>query len=99
MEKIKSRPDVFNARKTFWFEKFYWFITSENYLVISGRDFHQNEAIVKKYLRKGDIYMHADYHGAASTIIKNPNKDEDIPQNSLNEAAIATICRSKAWDA
>lgn len=41
-----------NARKQFWFEKFYWFISSENYLVITGRDFQQNEMIVKKYLKK-----------------------------------------------
>jgi Predicted RNA-binding protein homologous to eukaryotic snRNP len=40
------------AKKTYWFEKFYWFITSENYLVICGRDAQQNEAIVKKYLKK-----------------------------------------------
>ena len=25
-------------RKVFWFEKFSWFITSENYLVIGGKD-------------------------------------------------------------
>jgi predicted ribosome quality control (RQC) complex YloA/Tae2 family protein len=31
-------------RKTQWFEKFHWFITSENFIVISGRDAQQNEA-------------------------------------------------------
>ena len=35
------------------FEKFLWFITSENYLVIGGRDQQQNEMIVKRYLRPG----------------------------------------------
>ena len=30
------------TRKTFWFEKFYWFVSTEGYLVISGRDSHQN---------------------------------------------------------
>lgn len=35
------------------FEKFYWFISSENYLVIGGRDQQQNELIVKRYLRPG----------------------------------------------
>ena len=81
-----------------WFEKFYWFITSENYLVISGRDAQQNEVIVKKYMRTGDIYIHADFHGAASTVIKNLHPQQPVPQQSLDEAAIATICRSKAWD-
>ena len=32
------------------FEKFFWFISSENYLVIGGRDQQQNELVVKKYL-------------------------------------------------
>ena len=35
------------------FEKFFWFISSENYLVIGGRDQQQNEIIVKKYLKAG----------------------------------------------
>ena len=38
------------------FEKFYWFISSENYLVIGGRDQQQNELIVKRYLTEG-YYM------------------------------------------
>ena len=35
------------------FEKFHWFISSENFLIISGRDQQQNELIVKRHLRKG----------------------------------------------
>lgn len=55
-----------------WFEKFNWFISSENYLVIAGRDGQQNEILVRRYLRSGDVYVHADIHGATSIIIKNP---------------------------
>ena len=51
------------SRTVFWFEKFNWCITSDNYLVIGGRDAQQNEAIVKRYLRPGDAYLHADVHG------------------------------------
>lgn len=87
-----------NARKQFWFEKFYWFISSENYLVITGRDFQQNEMIVKKYLKKGDLYVHAEYIGAGSTIIKNISKDNVIPQQTIEEAGVAAICRCKSWD-
>lgn len=36
------------------FEKFLWFISSENYLVIAGRDQQQNELIVKRYLKPGE---------------------------------------------
>lgn len=55
-----------------WFEKFNWFISSENYLVLAGRDGQQNEMLVRRYLRAGDVYVHADIHGASSLIIKNP---------------------------
>lgn len=37
----------------FRFEKFLWFISSENYIVIGGRDQQQNELIVKRYLKPG----------------------------------------------
>jgi predicted ribosome quality control (RQC) complex YloA/Tae2 family protein len=45
---------VSKSRKVYWFEKFIWFISSENYLVIGGRDRQQNETLVKRYLKKGD---------------------------------------------
>lgn len=51
-------------------------------MVISGRDVQQNEVIVKRYMNKDDIYMHADIHGSASTIIKNPSASV-IPDSTL----------------
>jgi hypothetical protein len=41
------------VRKPAWYERFHWFISSENYLIISGRDAQQNELIVKRYFRWG----------------------------------------------
>ena len=38
---------------------------------LGGRDAQQNELIVKRYMREGDIYVHADLHGASSIVIKN----------------------------
>ena len=35
------------------FEKFLWFISSENFLVLGGRDQQQNELVVKRHLRDG----------------------------------------------
>ena len=61
-------------RKPFWFEKFRWFITSDNYLVLAGRDAHQNETLVKRYLRPGDAYLHADVFGASSCILRAKRK-------------------------
>jgi predicted ribosome quality control (RQC) complex YloA/Tae2 family protein len=88
-----------SARKPYWFERFHWFISSENYLVLSGRDAQQNELLVKRYLRKGDAYVHADVHGAASTVIKNNDSTMPIPPLTLSQAGQACVCRSAAWDA
>uniref|UniRef100_F6TDD6 Ribosome quality control complex subunit NEMF n=1 Tax=Ciona intestinalis TaxID=7719 RepID=F6TDD6_CIOIN len=90
--------NILKARKVYWFEKFLWFISSENYLVIGGREAQQNEVLVKKYLNQGDIYVHADLHGATSCIIKNPS-GQPIPPKTLNEAGTMATCHSAAWDA
>ena len=71
LRQVKAVAVAQALRKPLWFEKFYWFLTSENYLVLSGRDAQQNELLVKRYLRKDDLYVHADLHGAATTILRN----------------------------
>lgn len=100
-------------RKPFWFEKFHWFITSDNYLVLAGKDAHQNETLVKRYLRPGDAYLHADVFGASSCILRakrrrvnrssGKNKKQystqvlPLSEQALREAGHFTICHSSAW--
>ena len=55
--KVKEVSAAKVERQALWFEKFCWFITSENFLVLSGHDAQQNEILVKRYLRKGDLYV------------------------------------------
>ncbi|CAL8289824.1 ribosome quality control complex subunit NEMF [Gadus morhua] len=98
LKEVQTVTTIQKARKVYWFEKFLWFISSENYLVIAGRDQQQNEMIVKRYLRAGDIYVHADLHGATSCVIKNPS-GIPIPPRSLTEAGTMAVCYSAAWDA
>lgn len=59
IKEAQTIHSIKKARKVLWFEKFKWFITSENYLVLGGRDAQQNELLVKKYMRPKDVYMHA----------------------------------------
>lgn len=98
LKEVQTITNINKARKTYWFEKFFWFITSENYLVIAGRDQQQNELIVKRYMRDNDIYVHADIHGASSVVVKNPS-GQPVPPKSLNEAGTMAICYSVAWEA
>ncbi|XP_009426042.3 ribosome quality control complex subunit NEMF isoform X5 [Pan troglodytes] len=98
LKEVQTVTSIQKARKVYWFEKFLWFISSENYLIIGGRDQQQNEIIVKRYLTPGDIYVHADLHGATSCVIKNPT-GEPIPPRTLTEAGTMALCYSAAWDA
>lgn len=67
---MKTVAQVSKIRKPMWFEKFFWFISSENYLVVAGRDAQQNETLVKRHLGPDDVYVHADLHGASSVVVK-----------------------------
>ncbi|XP_030508734.2 uncharacterized protein LOC115723399 [Cannabis sativa] len=94
----KTVATISHMRRVHWFEKFNWFISSENYLVISGRDAQQNEMIVKRYMSKGDVYVHAELHGASTTVIKNHRPEQPIPPLTLNQAGCFTVCHSQAWN-
>ncbi|KFY22612.1 hypothetical protein V493_06468, partial [Pseudogymnoascus sp. VKM F-4281 (FW-2241)] len=95
-EKAILRP----VRKHMWFEKFTWFISSDGYLVLGGRDAQQNEILYKRYLRKGDVYVHADLDGAASVFIRNQDAriDSPIPPSTLSQAGILAVSSSSAWE-
>ena len=82
-----------------WFEKFHWAISSEGYLIIGGRDAQQNEQLVKRYLRPGDLYVHAEIHGASSVVVRNKVRNAEVPPRTLNEAGSMAVCYSTAWDA
>lgn len=81
-----------------WFEIYHWFISSEGFLVISGRDAKSNERIVKRHLKDKDLYVHADVYGAPSTIIKV--EGEKAPTEvTIREACAFAVSFSRAWPA
>ncbi|KAJ3224729.1 hypothetical protein HK099_007978 [Clydaea vesicula] len=108
----KNSSTISKNRKPYWFEKFLWFISTENYLVLGGRDTAQNEILIKKYLSKGDIFVYADLEGAAPVIVKNiitsnnelnlqpppSTPEQPVPPQTLLQAGTMSICQSKAWD-
>ncbi|EHA25256.1 hypothetical protein ASPNIDRAFT_49657 [Aspergillus niger ATCC 1015] len=95
-EKQVLRP----ARKTFWFEKFLFFISSEGYLVLGGRDVMQSEILYRRYLKKGDVFVHADLQGATPMIVKNRSNSPNapIPPSTLSQAGNLCVATSSAWD-
>ncbi|KAA6342950.1 MAG: hypothetical protein EZS28_052350, partial [Streblomastix strix] len=83
---VKERQQQLKKlRRRFWFEKFRWFISSDGYLVLCGKDATTNEMLVRRYLRQHDVYVHADIVGAASVVIKNIKKrKKTIPDSGDN---------------
>ncbi len=86
---------LIEKKKKEWFEKFHWFRSSDGYLVIAGKDLRSNNDLVKKYLEKDDLFLHADIHGASVVVIKSEGKE--IPKTTINEAAQFSVVYSKAW--
>jgi len=100
IEVKKQEKKNVESEKIFWFERYRWFISSDGNIVIGGKDAKTNELVVKKYLKEGDRYAHADIQGASSIIIKSKNvNDEKIPvsERTLEEACIFAASFSKAW--
>ena len=105
LEKIKSKkelamenisiPKKREKKNLKWYEKLRWFITSDSTLVVAGRDAGTNEAVVKKYLDNNDIYLHADIHGASSTVIKLESKS--LNDTILKESGEFAASFSSAW--
>lgn len=98
---LKQEKEVLRpVRKQQWFEKYIYFISSDGYLVLGGKDAQQNEIIYRRYLRKGDVYVHSDLKGSVPMIIKNnPNTpDAPIPPSTLSQAGNLSVCTSEAWD-
>jgi len=85
------------SRKKEWYEKFRWFFSSNNFLVIGGKDSSTNEIVIKKHLDSEDLVYHTDAPGSPFVIIKNPDKKE-IPKETKEEAACFAATFSKAWD-
>jgi len=88
----KARPAP--RKKKLWFERYKWFISSEGFLVISGRDAKSNENIFRKHLKAGDRYVHADIPGAPSVVVKDGARASGT---TLKEACQFSLAHSKAW--
>ncbi len=87
------------APKVRWFDKYRWFVSSDGVLVIAGKDAASNDVVVRRHLKDGDVYVHADLQGAASVVVKRPAGGAPIPPTTLREAAQWAVAFSKAWRA
>ncbi len=82
----------------FWFESYRWTILPSGLIAVGGRSASQNDAVVKKYLRDGDRYVHAEIHGAPSIVVRPAEGvAKDISNEDLRVACQFAVCASRAW--
>ena len=102
IEKLRNESEKVHSKITFkkqeskeWYERYRWWITTEGYLAVGGRDSSSNSAIIRKHMEENDIVYHAETHGSPFFIIKGGR--DKIIENSLKETAQATASFSRAW--
>ncbi|GIU70868.1 MAG: fibronectin-binding protein [Candidatus Nitrosocaldaceae archaeon] len=92
LAKIKETTiKIDEKRDREWFERYRWFITSDNLLAVGGRDASSNDVLLNKYAKNDDLVFHADIYGSPFFILK------EAKVKSINEVAIATASFSRAW--
>jgi predicted ribosome quality control (RQC) complex YloA/Tae2 family protein len=91
MEEIAKRK----VKHKEWFEKFRWFISSDGFLIIAGKDATSNEVLIKKHTENRDVVFHADIVGAPFVVIKTEGKEPS--EQCLREAAEFAAAHSRGW--
>ncbi|MFA5333457.1 MAG: ribosome rescue protein RqcH [Candidatus Nanoarchaeia archaeon] len=91
-ESTKVIKDLKPEKK--WFEKFRWLKTSNDFLLVSGKDASQNEIVIRKISEPNDLIFHASVAGSPFGVLKDGlNADE----TDKLQAANFILCFSRAW--
>ncbi|CAH1394029.1 unnamed protein product [Nezara viridula] len=104
---LKGKPDVSNGKRP---KRSQWtksLVCDSDPFAESNMDLELIEvdldlslsafANAKRYMKAGDLYVHADVQGASSVIIKNPS-GKPVPPRTLDEAGLmAAIHGPNLW--
>ncbi|CUM66902.1 uncharacterized protein PRCAT00004587001 [Priceomyces carsonii] len=97
---LKNENDTLKQiRLKYWFEKFFWFVSSEGYLCLAGRDPSQTDMIYYRYFNDNDCFVSSDIDDSLKVFVKNPFLGEKVPPSTLSQAGIFALSASNAWNA
>lgn len=94
-EEKEQKQAILKERKKEWYEKFRWFLSSDGFLVVGGRDATSNEIVIKKHTESNDLVFHTDIAGSPFFVIKAESRK--VPESTIKEVADATCTFSRAW--
>ena len=95
LEEKKAEKSKKVDRKKEWYEAYRYFFTTNNFLVIAGRDANTNEQIIKSHLEKDDLVFHTDMPGSPFGILKTNGSEPTAID--IDETAQFIASYSKAW--
>ena len=93
MEALAKRKVAMENKE--WYEKFRWYISSDGFLVVAGKDTVSNEVLIKKYTTPDDVVFHAEITGSPFVVIKSEGKP--VSEQALREAGEFAASFSRAW--
>lgn len=91
-------PEGKVKQKKIWYERYRWFFSSNDILVIAGKNPRNNETIIKRYTKPYDLILHSDIPNSPFAVIKNNTKLSTLPAETIYEAAELVVAYSKAWE-
>lgn len=95
-QEAKPKPTKQQEAPKQWYEKFRWFVSSDDFLVVAGKDAKSNEQLIRRHMKPKDLVFHTDITGSPFVLVKNPD-GKQIPESTINEAAEFCASYSKAW--
>ena len=90
----ESHEILKKIRKPYFFEKYYWFLSNEGYLVLMGRSPMETDLIYARYIEDDDIFVSNSFGTVAW--IKNPDKTVVSP-DTLMQAGVLCLSATEAW--
>lgn len=96
---LKNEQDSLRTiRPKYWFEKFFWFITSDGFLCLAGKDDAQVDMIYFRHFNDSGYFVSSDVEDALKVFVLNPYKGRDVSPSALWQAGTFALLASNAWN-
>jgi hypothetical protein len=79
-----------------WYERYYWFISSNGLLVFAGKNLRNNRTIFKRYCKPEDLILSSESKDSPLVVIQT-KKISPIPAETIYEAAELVVNYSEIW--
>lgn len=94
-EDKKPKIEKIKVSTTSWFQKYHWWYTKNNFLVVGGKSASDNEKLVKSYLNENDLYFHSEDPGSGSFIMFTEGRNPDF--SDIDETTEGVLALSNVW--